>query len=464
MTTDFPVLVVDDEEEARKRLARGLAKEFQADTAAGGEEALDRLAQAAYGLVLLDHKMPGMSGLETLRRIKREHPQTPVIMVTAVDDMALAVECMRSGAEDFAVKTPALVEALRPKIRALAERRELAAENRRLRAELDRQARFDELLGESAPFTAMLAQVRNVAALPIPVLVHGESGTGKELVARALHANGPRRGRAFLAVNCGEFPDTLLASELFGHVKGAFTGAEAKQGLFTAADGGTLFLDEIGESSAGVQVQLLRVLDSGEVRPVGSTTPRQVDVRVVAATNRDLEHEVRQGRFRTDLFHRLWQFPIRVPPLRERREDVALLAAHFLARYAREFKKPLAGFSQEALHVLERYDWPGNVRELRNVVARAVVDAGGEEIQPHDLPLGPRPPAAAPGAAGAPAGEALLAGEWRQARAAFERAYVARLLRETGGNVSEAARRAGLDRRNFRDKMQAHGLAGNDLD
>jgi DNA-binding NtrC family response regulator len=449
---DFAVLVVDDEEEARRRLARTLAGEFRADTVGSGVEALYKLGEASYDLVLLDHLMSGMSGLETLRKIKQEYPQMPVIMVTAQGDLSLAIDCMKSGAEDFVVK-PIVLESLKQKIRALAERRELAAENRRLRAELDQHLRTDDLVGESRSFTEMLSAIQKVAELSIPILIHGESGTGKELVARAIHRNSPRRDRVFLAVNCGAFPDTLLASELFGHAKGAFTDArEAKPGLFAAANRGTLFLDEIGESSTSVQVQLLRVLETGEVLPVGSATPRKVDTRIVAATNRDLEQEVREGRFRQDLFYRLWKFPVRVPSLRERQEDIPQLAGYFLARYSSEFNKRVQGFSQEAMRLLAQYHWPGNVRELQNVVERAVIVANSDTISPEHLLLGASQKSSAPGT------ELYFTSAWQEAKTEFERAYLVHRLRESGGNISEAARAAGMDRRNFRDKLQAYGI------
>ncbi len=449
---DFAILVVDDEEEARRLLARALAQEFRADTASDGSEALQKLA-VNYDLVLLDHRMPGMSGLEVLRKIKQEQPQTPVIMVTAQSDLSLAIECIKSGAEDFVVK-PIVLESLKQKIRALAERRELAAESRFLRAELDQRLRFDDLVGESRPFTAMLASIQQIAGLSIPILIHGEIGTGKELVARAIHRNSTRCDHPFLAVNCGAFPDTLLASELFGHARGAFTAArEARPGVFAAADRGTLFLDEIGESCTGVQVQLLRALETGEVLPVGSATPRKVDTRIVAATSRHLEQEVREGRFRKDLFYRLWKFPLRVPPLRERQEDIPRLAGHFLARYSSELNKRVQGFSQEAMRLLAQYHWPGNVRELQNVVERAVIVANSDTIAPEHLLLGASQKSSAPGT------EPYFTSEWKKAKAEFERAYLVHRLRESGGNISEAARAAGMDRTNFRDKLQAYGIS-----
>jgi len=445
------VLVVDDEEPSRRLLRKALSPEFRSEEAAHGEKALELLETQAFNVVLLDQRMPGMSGIETLREIRERFPETHVIMVTAVDDLTFVIECIRAGAEDYMVK-PIVVDAMRRKIRALGERQSLAAENRRLRAELDQRSRFEDMIGESPAFLEMLAELERVSELPIPVLIHGESGTGKELVARSIHRNSPRRSHAFLSINCAAVQGDILASELFGHVKGAFTGAhEAKKGLFAATDGGTLFMDEIGEISPAFQAQLLRVLEDGEILPVGSTAPSSVDTRVVAATNRDLEKEVREGRFRMDLFYRLWKVPIRVPPLRERGKDVVLLAKHFLRRYTTELSKRDHGISEEAQRRLLTYSWPGNVRELQNVVERAVIHHGGKILQPEDLSLGSRRPEARDEVD-------LLAGTWREARARFEKAYIERALLDTGGNVSQSARSADLDRRNFRDKMNAHRI------
>jgi DNA-binding NtrC family response regulator len=449
--SEFRILAVDDEAVTRRLFTQALSQEFQVSSARDGEEALERLAQHPYDLVLLDQGMPGLSGLEVLRRIKEAHPETQVIMVTAFDDLSLVIECIRAGAEDYIIK-PVVIEAVKQKIRTFSERRDLAAENHRLRTELDQRYHLDDMVGESPAFVEMLNAIRRVSGLAIPVLIYGESGTGKELVARAIHRNSLRRNQAYLGVNCAAFQENLLASELFGHVRGAFTDArEAKQGLFAAADGGTLFMDEIGEISPSFQAQLLRVLESGEILPVGSTTPRSVDVRVVAATNRDLEKEVEQGRFRRDLFYRLWKFPIRIPPLRERREDIPLLADHFLQRYNRELNKRVHGLTEEAVQRLVRHPWPGNVRELENVIERALILEDGEMIQPQDLLLGGERHEEV-------ASHELFEGDWQEAKRRFERAYIARTIQKAGGNVSQAARLAGMDRSNFREKMEAHGI------
>lgn len=454
----FRILVVDDEDEVRGRLIRVLSGEFDAAEASDGPEALEKISRETYDLVLLDQRMPRLSGLEVLREIKKKHPEVDVIMVTAVDDRSVIVECIKGGAEDFIVK-PIGIPDLKQKIRNLSKRRKLAAENQRLRAELDRLAGFDEMVGESPALMKVLEAVRKVATMKIPVLVCGESGTGKELIARAIHRNSSRRDDAFLTVNCGAFEDNLLASELFGHVRGAFTDArEGKRGLFVAADGGTLFLDEISETSPSFQVQLLRVLENGEVRPIGSTTPQTVDTRIVAATNKDLEKEVEKGAFRKDLYFRLWQFPIRVPPLRERKEDVPRLAQHFLHYYTRELNKQAQGFSDEAMRALTRYDWPGNVRELKAAVERSVILAEGDEIGLEHLFIRTDRPFASSGTS------AVFEGRWQDAKKRFERAYLVNALRSAGGNISRAARRSGIDRKNFRDKMKAHEISTEDLD
>ncbi len=453
----FYVLIVDDEEEARRHLTHALLGEFQAEAARNGAETLEKLEGGGVDLVLLDQRMPGLSGLEVLREIKKRYPEVDVIMVTAVEDRSVVVECIKSGAEDFIVK-PIGIPGLKQKIRNLSKRRSLVAENQRLRSELDRQARFDELVGESQAFMEVLEAVRKVAPMRIPVVVWGESGTGKELVARAIHHNSPRRENAFLAVNCGAFAENLLATELFGHVQGAFTDArEAKRGLFLAADGGTLFLDEIGETSPSFQVQLLRVLENGEILPIGSTTPRSVDTRIVATTNRDLERAVAKGTFREDLYFRLWRFPIRVPGLRERKDDISQLSHHFLARYNKELTKRVQGFSEEAMAALMRYDWPGNIRELKTAVERGVILAEGAEIQLEHLFFRSDRQSAS-------AASALFEGPWQDAKKRFERAYLVNTLRNAGTNVSQAARESGMDRKNFRDKMKNHGISLDDLE
>ncbi|HUP63269.1 MAG TPA: sigma-54 dependent transcriptional regulator [Thermoanaerobaculia bacterium] len=452
---DFRVLIVDDEAEFRSLLTQALSREFETGSASDGQEALQAMERRPYDLVLLDHGLKGLSGLDVLRLIKSSHPETYVLMVTAFNDLSLVIECIRAGAEDYIVK-PIVIDAVKQKILTLSKQRDLASENHQLRAQLDQRHRFDELLGESPAFLEMLAMVERVSALNIPVLIHGESGTGKELVARAIHKNSRRHDRAFLGINCPTFPDTLLVSELFGHVRGAFTNAHyAKKGLFVAADGGTLFMDEIGETSMNFQAQLLRVIETGEVLPLGSTTLRVVDVRLVAATNRNLEHEVERGTFRRDLFYRLWKVPIRVPALRERRADIPVLANAFLRRYNRDLNKNVIAFSEEAMRLLVSYAWPGNVRELQNVIERAVILQDGDHIEAHDLRVSPERHD------GASDGQ-FFECDWQEAKRRFVRAYIRKAIAKAGGNVSQAARNAGMDRGNFRDKMKLYGISADE--
>jgi DNA-binding NtrC family response regulator len=453
--SDFRILVVDDEGEVRRLLSQALSREFDIASAANGEDALAEIERRPVDVVLLDHGMPGLTGLDVLRRVKASHPETHVLMITAFDDLSLVIESIRAGAEDYIVK-PIVIDAVKQKIRRLSEQRNLAAENHQLRAELDQRHRFDELLGESPAFLEMLERIERVSELSIPVFVHGESGTGKELVARAIHKNSARREKPFLSVNCAAFPDTLLASELFGHAKGAFTDArEAKRGLFLAANDGTLFMDEIGEISTSFQAQLLRVLERGEILPLGTSMPRVVDVRVVAATNRNLKAEVDRGTFREDLFYRLWRFPIEVPPLRDRHADIPVLANAFLRRYNRDLNKNVSGFSGEAMHRLMAYAWPGNVRELQNVIERALILEDGDQIEAGDLPIHAE-------RSDQSTELSFLDGDWQEAKRRFEKAYIREALARAGGNISQAARHAGMDRGNFRDKMNQYGITAED--
>jgi DNA-binding NtrC family response regulator len=453
--SDFRILVVDDEGEIRRLLSQALSREFDVASAANGEDALAEIERRPVDVVLLDHGMPGLTGLDVLRRVKASHPQTHVLMITAFDDLSLVIESIRAGAEDYIIK-PIVIDAVKQKIRRLSEQRDLAAENHQLRAELDQRHRFDELLGESPAFLEMLERIERVSALSIPVFVHGESGTGKELVARAIHKNSVRREKPFLSVNCAAFPDTLLASELFGHAKGAFTDArETKKGLFLAANDGTLFMDEIGEISTSFQAQLLRVLERGEILPLGTSMPRVVDVRVVAATNRNLKAEVDRGTFREDLFYRLWRFPIEVPPLRDRHADIPVLANAFLRRYNRDLNKNVSGFSGEAMHRLMAYAWPGNVRELQNVIERALILEDGDQIQARDLPIRAERSEQSTELS-------FLDGDWQEAKRRFEKAYIREALGRAGSNISQAARHAGMDRGNFRDKMNQYGITAED--
>jgi len=396
------VLVVDDEEAMRHLLAVILKERgYEVRTVANGEDALKELAARDYDLVLSDVRMPRMDGLALLRKALEARPDLTFIVMSAYGTHDTAIEAMKAGAYDY-VSKPFKPDEVVLVLRKAEERERLARENRRLRTELAAGYRFENLVGGSPAMQDVIRQVRKVAPLKATVLLTGESGTGKELVARAVHELSPRASFPFVAVNCGAIPADLIESELFGHVRGAFTDASRdKKGLAAEADGGTLFLDEIGELPPQLQVKLLRFLQEEEVRRVGDTRAEKVDVRVVAATARDLGRAVKEGQFREDLFYRLNVVGIRLPPLRERREDIAPLVRHFLVKY-RSLRPdaPLSGVSPAAMEALGAYRWPGNVRELEHVVERAVVLAEGSELGEEDLPdelrSAPRPVAFAP--------------------------------------------------------------------
>jgi two-component system response regulator AtoC len=447
------VLVVDDDASMRHLLSVILHDHgFEARAVASAEDALKEMEQRAYDLLLTDVRMPGMGGLALLREVQRRDPDLVVVVMSAYGTHDTAIEAVKAGAWDY-VSKPFRPDEVVLVLRKVEERERLARENRRLRGELREAYRPESIVGSSPAMEELLRQVRKVAPLKTTVLVEGESGTGKELVARALHELSPRVSLPFVAVNCGAIPAELIESELFGHVRGAFTDAHrSRKGLLAEADGGTLFLDEIGELHLGLQVKLLRFLQDEEVRPVGDTRSRKVDVRVVAATARDLRRAVEEGEFREDLFYRLNVVGLRIPPLRERREDVPALAAHFLARFSR-LRPDLAApsFSDEALAVLGGHRWPGNVRELEHVVERAVVLAEGPVIGEADLPDAVRdaPPsgAAAPGDLSIKRGTREL--EARLIRSALER---------TGGNRTRAAEMLEISYRALLYKIKEYGL------
>jgi DNA-binding NtrC family response regulator len=372
------VLVAEDEALLRKIVTALFEGEgYRVVAAANGREALERFAAEPVDLVLTDLRMPEIEGLDLLGRIKAIDPEALVIVMTAFSSVESAVEALRKGAYDYVVK-PFINDDLLHSARNALRQRALSLENRALRRELESARSFDEIVGASDAVGDLLALVGKVAATNASILVTGESGTGKELVARAIHRHSSRAKGPFLAVNCGALNENLLESELFGHEKGAFTGASAaREGLLAAADGGTIFLDEVGEMAPALQVKLLRALQEREVIPVGGRRPVPFDARIVAATNRDLEAEVREGRFREDLFYRLNVIAVRVPSLRERAGDVPLLARHFAARFAREMATGEVRFTPEALAALAGYAWPGNIRELMNAVERAVALSGG---------------------------------------------------------------------------------------
>ncbi len=387
MSEPATLLVADDDPGLRESLERTLTREgYRVILASDGNAALERLQAGGIDLVLTDLKMPGLTGIEVLRAAKAIAPDVDVILLTAFGTVEEAVKAMKEGAYDFLTKPFQRAQVLRL-IRQALERRELIQQNRALRQRLDDLLRQGVVIGSSPAFRRMMTLVEQVADSSATVLVQGESGTGKELVASAIHQRSARRKGPFVAVNCAALPETLLESELFGYEKGAFTGAAArKEGRFELADGGTLFLDEVADLSPVTQPKILRVLQEGEFERLGATKSTRVDVRIVAATNQDLGHMVKEKRFREDLYYRLNVITLNVPPLRERREDVRVLAQHFLRIYAAKNNRTLEGFTDEAMRRLEAYAWPGNVRELENVVERGVVLARGALMDTGELP------------------------------------------------------------------------------
>jgi len=381
------VLVVDDDQAVREALARTLEKlGFDVAAAADGQAGLDRLRQGDIHILLADLKMPKLSGQELLKAAKAIAPDVEVIVITGHGTVEDAVEAMKEGAYDFITKPFKRVQ-LEKTIKKAAEKQALVLQNRALQQRLDQLEDAGQIIGSSPAMLRTLDLVGQVAPSTATVLIQGESGSGKELIANAIHHGSPRRDRPFIKLNCAALPETLLESELFGYERGAFTGAAArKEGRFELADGGTLFMDEIGDLSPATQAKLLRVLQAGEFERLGGTRTLKVDVRLVAATNADLATRVREKRFREDLFYRLNVITIQIPPLRERHEDIPLLAQHFLRRFAVKNAKAITGFTDEALDVLQTYSWPGNVRELENVIERAVVLTRSTMISPADLP------------------------------------------------------------------------------
>jgi DNA-binding NtrC family response regulator len=429
------ILVAEDEVLLRKILTGLFEGEgYRVVTAATGREALERFAAEAVDLVVTDIRMPEMEGLELLDQLKRVDSEALVVIMTAFSSVESAVAALRKGAYDYIVK-PFINDDLLQSVRNALRQRELFLENRSLRRELDRAHAFDRIVGSSDALQRLLTLVAKVAGTNAAILITGESGTGKELVARAVHFHSRRAKGPFLAINCGALNENLLEAELFGYERGAFTGAAAsREGLLKAADGGTIFLDEIGEMPPALQVKLLRALQEREVLPVGGRAAVAFDARVVAATNRDLEAEVRAGRFREDLFYRLNVIPVRVPPLAERSGDVPLLARHFAARFARELGAGDVRFSPEALAALAGYGWPGNIRELMNAVERAVALSNGEILVEH-LPDRVR---AARAATNDPEGAVLTLDE-------LERRHILAVLSRTDGNKTRAAELLGID-------------------
>ena len=426
------ILVVDDEAPVREMLRKGLSElgRFTVEPAQNGLEAIEKIEKDVFDLVLTDLKMPEMDGIELLRTIKVTRPEIMVILMTAYGSIETAVEAMKIGANDYITKPIDFNELLIHITRAQKESL-LLKENRLLRMEVRKKFEFENIIGKSKKMQEVFSLIEKVAPSNSTVVIYGGSGTGKELVAKAIHYHSPRADRPFIPFNCGAIPETLVESELFGHTKGAFTGAiQAKRGLFEEANGGTLFLDEISTILPSVQVKLLRVLQEKEVMKVGSTERTRIDVRMIAATNEDLEVSVKNGKFREDLFYRLHVFPIFLPDLNDRKEDIPLLAYHFLDLYNKENQKQIKAIQKEAMNILLEYHWPGNVRELENAIERAVIMADEDYLTPKDFPKNMRE------------------GIWeivrkgakdRKSLDEIKAEYITEILKETGGNKKIAA-------------------------
>jgi DNA-binding NtrC family response regulator len=443
------VLVVDDEEIIRESLGGWLSQDgLTVETAVDGPSAVERLKTGPWAIALVDLKMPGMDGLQVLQEAKRLRPETAVVVMTAYATVDTAVSAIKLGAYDYLMK-PFDPEELSLMIQKILSQQQLVHDNEVLRKALKREYGFHDIVSKSPAMQQVFELARAAAPSSSTVLILGESGTGKEVLSRAIHKESPRKDGPFVAISCAALTETLLESELFGHERGAFTGANVRRkGKFEAASGGTLFLDEIGDISPKLQVDLLRVLEERKLQRVGGNEPVEVDVRVIAATHRDLRKLAGEGKFREDLFYRLNVIPIQLPPLRDRKEDVPLLVEHFLETLAVELDKRLEGVSADALAALMAHSWPGNVRELRNVLERGAVVAQGSVIQVADLGLR----AAAAGAPG-PSGRTEP-----PSLDEIERRHVVEVLSFTGGNVTQAARILGIDRVTLYNKMRRYQL------
>jgi DNA-binding NtrC family response regulator len=454
------ILVVDDEESQLLTVSTLLRRggfEVHAHRRASAVVRALETGASAIDAIFSDLHMPEMGGLELLEQVRTSWPDIPLVMMTSDGTVTAAVQAMRQGAYDYLTRPFRQNEEVALTASRAVERRRLLARTRALEKTLDAAERFDGVVSESPAMREVFEIIEAAAPTDATVLLLGESGTGKELVARALHARSHRRGGAFLPVNCSALTETLLESELFGHVKGAFSGAtHNRTGLFEEASAGTLFLDEIGDITPRVQVSLLRVLQESEIKPVGASTTRKVNTRVIAATNRDLLAATKAKTFREDLYYRLNVVTLELPPLRERSEDVSLLAHHFLQRYAQRFDKPARRLAPEAVDLLQGYRWPGNVRELENTIQRMVVLSQSEELTTREIPAALRAAAVAPRSRRS-FGQPYAAAK-EGAVAEFEREYLESVLVQSGGNLAEAARIAGLDKSNLRRIARRHQI------
>ncbi|MCK5404209.1 MAG: sigma-54-dependent Fis family transcriptional regulator [Desulfobulbaceae bacterium] len=444
--SDVRILIVDDEFSVRDSLQAWFKDEgYTVDTAESGKEALAKLTEQEWDIFFLDLKMPGMTGLELQKKIREIRPDSTIIIITAYASVESAVEAMHNGAYDYLSK-PFDPDYLALLVRNILERKKLKEETTSLKKALNGVYTAKEIIGESAGIKKMMEDIEAVADVESTVLILGESGTGKELVARAIHSNSRRRYAPIVTINCGALPESILESELFGHEKGAFTGAQyARKGKFEMADGGTIFLDEIGNVSPKIQMELLRVLEDKKFTRLGGNKEISADFRTIAATNRNLEEAMQEGDFRNDLYYRLNVFVIKIPPLRERKTDIPLLAEHFLNVYTRQMNKPLAGISKKAMDALVGHEWPGNVRELENAIERAVVICKEREIQPTDFPLSGR----------SVAEEGILDDSSLEA---MQKQHIVKVLEQTGWNISRAAVALQIDRVTLYNKINKYKL------
>ena len=442
------IMIVDDERIIRESFYHWFQKSgHRVATAASGREALEKLGETPFDLLFVDIKMPGMDGIELLANVKEAYPETIVIIITAYGSIESAVEAMKIGATDYLLK-PFKPDQLSLVMEKVVQQQKRQSEYNYLKGRLEKITRFDNIIGQSPAMTAIFEMIAEVAGTDASVLLSGETGTGKELVAKAIHAKSPKANLPFIAINCGAIPDTLLESELFGHQKGAFTGAVKDcKGFFEVVSGGTLFLDEVGEISPKMQVDLLRVLEEKKITRVGSRQPVPVDFRLVTATSRDLETRIGSGDFREDFYYRINVIQMDIPPLRQRQEDIRLLAEHFLKKFCHETTKRVDRISADAVRILEAYSWPGNVRELENAIERAVVLSRSRILNASDFEF-LRPPQAA-----SPPGPSLRE---------MERYHICRILDQHGWNITRAARALGINRVTLHKKIKRYELKPDD--